>query len=274
MLLLCSMSVYFASLNSGSNGNCYYIGNKNQAILIDAGLSCREMEKRMRRLNLEVQKIKAIFISHEHGDHIKGLATFSKKYDVPVYGSKSTFSKCKDLPSRLEFIEANSMIHINDIQITSFSKKHDAADPCSFLVQIHNKRIGVFTDLGVVCNNLIHHFQQCDAAFLEANYDENLLENGRYPIHLKNRIRGGLGHLSNTQALHLFETYRNEKLKYLLLSHLSADNNHPDLVKEMFQKSAGDTQILIAGRYQETELLQLESHAHSLPARGDQLQLF
>lgn len=252
------MSVYFSSLNSGSNGNCYYVGNDAAAILVDVGLSCRETEKRMHRLHLNMEKVKAIFISHEHGDHIKGLCVIAKKYGLPVYSTQKTFDGCKDLPlQQLHFIKAFEPINIGGLEITAFPKLHDAADPHSFVVSYDGLHVGVFTDIGAPCKNLLHYFKQCQAVFLEANFDENLLENGRYPYHLKNRIRGGYGHLSNSQALEIFLQHRHKDLKYLLLSHLSKDNNCPDLVKSLFAPHAGQTQIVIAGRFEETAVFKL-----------------
>lgn len=252
------MAIYFSSLNSGSNGNCFYLANETEAVLIDTGLSCRETEKRMNRLSLSMEKVKAIFISHEHGDHIKGLAVIAKKYRLPIYSNPKTLAGCKDLPlQQIKFLSPLEPVMVGGLAITGFPKLHDAADPCSFVIADAGLQVGVFTDIGAACKNVIHYFKQCQAIFLEANYDEELLENGRYPYALKNRIRGGMGHLSNKQALHLFLTHRNEALQYLLLSHLSKDNNCPNLVKNMFSAQAGKTTIAIAGRFQETALYKI-----------------
>lgn len=247
-------SLYLTSLNSGSNGNCYYIGNAEEAVLIDAGLSCRETEKRMCRLGLTIKKVKAIFISHEHGDHIKGLEVLSRKHQIPVYISTGTLgqSSLKLDPHLVQPLIAGKPILIGALRVTSFMKFHDAADPHSFTVESNQTCIGIFTDIGKVCDNISTHFKRCHAAFLEANYDEVMLENGRYPYHLKNRIRGGKGHLSNKEALDLFISCRPEYMSYLFLSHLSADNNHPDLVRNLFRGQATNTNIVIASRYQET----------------------
>lgn len=246
--------LYITSLNSGSNGNCYYVGNADEAILVDAGISCKETEKRMLRLGLPMGKVKAIFISHEHGDHIRGLAVLSKKYDLPVYITNGTRGNCKiSLCDHLvRSFNSHDTIHIGSLMVTCFPKVHDAIEPHSFMVSCGDIKVGVFTDLGVVCDQLSTYFKQCDAAFLEANYDEELLQNGKYPYYLKRRISGGQGHLSNTQALNLLRTHRPAKLSHLLLSHLSKDNNDPELVEYMFNQHAGDTSIVVATRYMET----------------------
>ncbi|MBC8032951.1 MAG: MBL fold metallo-hydrolase [Chitinophagaceae bacterium] len=245
------MSLFITSLNSGSNGNCYYIGNKKEAVLIDAGLSCREVEKRMHSLDLPVTNVKAIFISHEHTDHVKGLPGIASKYKLPVYITGKTLQKggfvLRDtvtLP-----LGANEPVAIGDLVVTAFPKNHDAVDPHSFIISGEGITIGVFTDIGIPCEHVIYHFKQCNAAFLEANYDEVLLQQGKYPFQLKQRIRGGKGHLSNKQALDLFITHRPSFMSHLLLSHLSRENNCPDLLMQLFTPHATDTSISIASRF-------------------------
>ena len=253
------MSLIISSLNSGSNGNCYYVGNETEAVLIDAGISCKETEKRMDRLGLSLKKVKAIFISHEHSDHIKGLPVLSRKYQLPVYITHPTYNYGKlNLESHLiRSFCATAPVCIGGLSISAFPKFHDAADPHSFIVSCNEVRVGVFTDIGIPCENLIKYFRLCHAAFLEANYDENLLENGRYPYFLKNRIRGGKGHLSNSQALKLFIDHKPHFMSHLLLSHLSKDNNCPDLVWQLFNNFASGTEIIVASRYAETAVLRI-----------------
>jgi phosphoribosyl 1,2-cyclic phosphodiesterase len=241
-------------LNSGSNGNCYYVGNHREAILVDAGISCRETDVRMRRIGLLPEKLRAIFISHEHGDHIKGLRSLVKKYKVPVYITNNTLAqgrlKIKD--HFLRHFTPFQPIQIGTLTVVPFPKYHDASDPHSFVVTCNQVNVGIFTDIGRACKNVIHHFKQCHAAFLEANYDEEMLDKGSYSYYLKNRIRGGHGHLSNRQALQLFLEHRPPFMSHLFLSHLSENNNRPELVKDLFTRSAGKTEIVIASRYEET----------------------
>jgi phosphoribosyl 1,2-cyclic phosphodiesterase len=253
------MSLFIASLNSGSNGNCYYIGNDNEAILVDAGISCRETERRMKRLNLDMNKIKAIFISHEHTDHISGLATISKKYQLPVYITAATqrHGNLKLDKQIVHRFKANQPVKIGELTITPFQKAHDAGDPHSFIIASALVKIGVFTDIGIACDKVIHHFKQCHAVFLEANYDTGMLMNGNYPYHLKKRISDGNGHLSNHQALELFLHHRPAFMSHLILSHLSKNNNDPELVSQLFHPHAGGADIIIASRYKETEVYQV-----------------
>ena len=263
------MSLFISSLASGSNGNCYYIGNDREAVLVDAGISCKEIETRIRRLSLSVQKIKAVFISHEHADHIRGIHVFSKKYDLPVFITAPTLKngRLKIDKKLLRSFNAFDAISIGDLRITPFPKYHDAADPYSFTIRYNDLKVGVFTDIGKPCQHLINHFSQCHAAFLESNYDDDMLDNGNYPYYLKTRIRGGMGHLSNTQALDLFTTHRPAFMSHLFLSHLSKNNNCPNLVEKLFNQHAGDTKIIIASRFQETAVYKL-SNAEATPTSG------
>ena len=248
------MQLYITSLNSGSNGNCYYIGNEQEAILVDVGISCREVEKRMLRLGLTMEKVKAIFISHEHTDHISGVPVLAKKYNLPVYITAGTRQNIKLSWENVlvKPFQAYKPIQIGELSITGFPKFHDAADPHSFLVDYQAIKVGIFTDIGTPCDHVIRHFAQCHAAFLETNYDEDLLEQGYYPQQLKRRIRGDKGHLSNKQALDLFKSYKPSFMNHVLLSHLSKDNNCPKLVKELFTTYADSTEIIVASRFEES----------------------
>ena len=254
------MSLQIASLNSGSNANCYYIGNSNEAILIDAGLSCRETEKRMRRLGLDISLVKAIFISHEHCDHIAGLRVLSKKYRLPVYITNNTLRNCGfEIEKDLVFSFMHSgPVSVGELSILPFTKSHDAHDPHSFIVSGNDIHIGVITDIGYACKHVIKHFKLCDAVFLESNYCQQMLSDGPYPLHLKNRISSRKGHLSNDQALELFLNHKPQNLQLLILSHLSQNNNRPEIVSKMFSEHAGNVKVVIASRHKETELFNIE----------------
>lgn len=253
------MSLFITSLNSGSNGNCYYVGTENEAVLVDAGLSCHQTELRMERLGLSLRTVKAIFVSHEHSDHIGGIARLAKKYQLPVYITPGTLQKSR-LPTTsfpLRPLQSHEPVWIGELCVTAFPKLHDAADPHSFLITGQDTCVGVFTDIGLPCEHVIHHFKQCHAVFLEANYDEDLLENGSYPYVLKHRIRGGRGHLSNQQALDLFRTHKPDFMSHVLLSHLSQSNNSPQVLVNLFMPHQGSTHISIASRFKETPVYEI-----------------
>ena len=254
------MSLFIASLNSGSNGNCYYIGNAHEAVLIDAGISCRETERRMLRLGLSIRKVKAIFITHEHSDHINGVPVLSRKYQLPVYVTAATRHSCglavgDDLAMSFAPFET---ITIGELAVTAFPKQHDASHPHSFVVSNSDTTIGIFTDIGMACANVVSYFNRCHAAFLEANYDDEMLDKGGYPYHLKQRIRGGNGHLSNKQALELFVNHRPPFMTHLLLSHLSKNNNDPDLVQALFDACSAGVNVTVASRFRESEVYHVE----------------
>ena len=255
------MALYITSIASGSNGNCYYIGNEKEAVLVDVGISCREVETRMQRLKLSLQKLKAIFISHEHSDHIRGLTLFSRRYNLPVYITPRTLQHCPVPvePQLVKSFQPFQPVPVGDLRITAFPKLHDARDAHSFVVAAHGVTVGVFTDIGTPCSNVSTYFSQCHAAFLEANFDEVMLDKGHYPVYLKNRIRGGHGHLSNRQALNLFLTHRPSFMSHLFLAHLSKENNCPNLVRTLFSEQAGDTQIVVASRYAETPVYKISN---------------
>jgi phosphoribosyl 1,2-cyclic phosphodiesterase len=255
------MPLFITSLNSGSNGNCYYVGNEKEAVLIDAGISCRETEKRMKRLGLYMSHVKAIFVSHEHTDHITGIPVLSKKYQLPVYITTATL-RSSNLPIEKHLVyhfQTGKTITVGNLNIKSFFKSHDAADPHSFVVSCEGIKVGVFTDIGISCKEVTKHFSKCHAAFLESNYCDEMLANGDYPYHLKKRISSDKGHLSNAQALQLFLEHRGEQLSHIVLSHLSKNNNSAALVNGLFTENAGHIKVIVASRYEETPVFCIEN---------------
>lgn len=254
------MPLQLSSLNSGSNGNCYYIGNDEDAVLVDAGISCRETERRMHRLGLDLKKIRAILISHEHTDHTRGVEVLSRKHRIPVFITDAT---CRKGRLRIEaglkrHFTTGQILEIGSLKVEPFAKWHDAVEPHSFTVSGGGYTAGVFTDIGTACRQVSHYLARCHAAFLESNYDEGMLERGRYPLYLKRRIRGAEGHLSNLQALELFLSHRSPSMQLLILSHLSAENNHPALVRELFSGHANGTRIEVASRFEPSEVFRLK----------------
>ncbi len=245
MLEICAIA-------SGSNGNCYYIGNQNSAILIDAGISTKQILLRMAERQLDPEKIKALFITHEHSDHLRGARVLAKRLQIPVYITAKTFNKAyKNMrPDYPRFFSPEEEIEIDDFTIFPVLKNHDAAEPCSFRIQYKAQSIGVFTDIGESCDKVKHHFAQCDGVFLEANYDEEMLWNGHYPWHLKKRVASELGHLSNDQAFRLLKEHASDSLQCVFLSHVSKDNNTPEMALKAMQTLAHKFEIEVAPRYE------------------------
>lgn len=248
--------ITICALASGSNGNCYYIGNETDAILVDAGITTKKILKRMKDRNLDPQKLRAIFITHEHGDHVKGTRVLSKKLDIPAYFSPKTLEALYYTyrPEAAWTFEPGEKVEIGPFLIHPFLKNHDGVEPCSFRVEYNNKHIGVFTDIGTPCENLIENLKQCNAIFLETNYDERMLEDGPYPIFLKRRVASDVGHLSNKQAYELLEEHAGEKLQCVYLSHLSGENNAPEIAYELLQPFEPKFEVRLTSRYEAGEV--------------------
>ncbi|MFV0377417.1 MAG: MBL fold metallo-hydrolase [Mangrovibacterium sp.] len=225
------------ALASGSNGNCYYIGNNTEALLVDAGLSARQLQMRFQSCRIDQAKIKAILITHEHADHCRGARVLSKRLQVPVYITKKTFLAMSraEKPDRVVWFEPDLSFRLGEFDVFPFSKQHDAADACSFRIGFEGRNIGVMTDIGEACDRVKAHFGQCNAVFLESNYDDNMLWNGPYPYYLKQRVASSNGHLSNAQAFELASEFAGHQLSAIFLSHLSGENNSPELADAQFQ---------------------------------------
>jgi phosphoribosyl 1,2-cyclic phosphodiesterase len=200
-------------------------------------------------------------VSHEHSDHIKGIPVLAKKHQIPVYITAYTLRRARfeEINFPVSTFYPQVPVTIGNLEIVGFPKLHDAIDPYSFVISYQGTKVGVFTDIGAPCEQLIHYFSQCHAAFLEANYDEEMLESSYYPYHLKKRISGGKGHLSNRQALNLFTAYKPDFMSHVLLAHLSKNNNCPKLVEELFTKYAAGTQVVVASRYEESPIFRISS---------------
>jgi phosphoribosyl 1,2-cyclic phosphodiesterase len=247
------------ALASGSNGNCYYIGNDNEAILIDAGIHYNRLIERLDEAKLDKSKIKAIFISHEHTDHVQGIRGCSKKLSIPGIFSQHTYFKSlkRYQPDLYAFFEEEKPYTIGGISVFPFKKQHDASDPYSFRVECNGKNIGVFTDIGEADKTLEQEFNKCQAVFLETNYDKDMLWNGGYPIYIKKRVDSSVGHLSNEQALELVKNHASPDLKTIFLSHISFSNNTHELVLKAFSCLNGKYDIKLTSRQGISEVIHI-----------------
>jgi len=227
-----------AALASGSAGNCFYIEDDKSeiAVLIDAGISTRQIFLRLAKLGLTTEKIKGIFITHEHGDHIKGADVFARKYQVPIFATKKTIDSCSLCSDRslIQAINNTDIINIGGNKVQAFSKNHKAADPISYTI-FSNKKVSVITDAGYACKNISEHIAAADLLCLESNHDPEMLKNGPYPAFLKKWIAGDNGHLSNVAAGHCVLEHASQKLTNIVLSHLSSTNNTPHLALTTFR---------------------------------------
>jgi phosphoribosyl 1,2-cyclic phosphodiesterase len=225
------------ALSSGSSGNCFYIEKNNSAVLFDVGISAKKVVERMNLLNLNPENIKAVFVTHEHTDHIIGLDVFARKFNLPIFATRGTISNghlCSD-NKLLNEIKNNSKINIGELEIETFTKSHKAADPVSFSVYNQNKVVSVITDAGYACKNINNHIAESNLLFLESNHDVKMVENGPYPYFLKKWVTSDSGHLSNTQAGLAVLEHGNKKLKNVVLSHISKTNNSPRIALKTFR---------------------------------------
>lgn len=227
----------FASLGSGSRGNGTLVADNETCLLIDLGFTLKETERRLKQLSFDPAQIDAILVTHEHADHVHGVGAFSRKYNVPVYLSSGTYSGSSSLHSsaRIQRINCHKAFEIKSIRVEPVPVPHDAKEPCQYIFSASDYRMGVLTDLGHVTSHVVESYKACDALFLESNYDPAMLLDGPYPYNLKQRVAGDQGHLSNEQASELLFQVDIPRLRHLVLSHLSEQNNRPQLALQAVQ---------------------------------------
>jgi phosphoribosyl 1,2-cyclic phosphodiesterase len=228
----------FSSLGSGSRGNSTLIETDGTAILVDCGFSMRETERRLQRLSREMKQVTAILVTHEHGDHVRGVASLSKKYKIPVWSSRGTAKAAKlEKLQHWNCIDIHQTFEINSIQIQPIPVPHDAKEPCQFIFSDGDWRIGLLTDTGSITPYIEQQYSACDAFILEANHDEDMLAQGSYPTSLKHRVGGDYGHLNNGQAKDLLNAIDTSKLQYLVASHISDKNNTVALARDKMSEA-------------------------------------
>jgi phosphoribosyl 1,2-cyclic phosphodiesterase len=227
----------FASLGSGSAGNCMVIEQATTRLLLDCGFGVSELVKRLQRLDLVPEQITGILVTHEHDDHAKGAFKFAAKYNIPVWLSHGSHKMCERyLPENakvsINIIDSHSKFQIEHIEISPYPVPHDAREPTQFTFSDGQTKLGVLTDAGASTPHIEQVLSGCDALVLECNHDLNMLENGAYPYSLKKRVGSRLGHLDNQSAAALLAKLDNSKLKHIIAAHLSAKNNTQVLAKQ------------------------------------------
>lgn len=227
------------SIASGSSGNCIYIGSDNTHILIDAGVSRKKIIEGLAKVDISINDIDGILITHEHSDHIKGVGVISRKDEIPIYASYGTIEGIKNAsglgqisPDIFNEINIDEEFTIKDLNIHPFKISHDANEPCAYTVNCEGKKMGVITDLGLYDDYVVDNLKGMDALLVEANHDIRMLQVGSYPYYLKQRILGNKGHLSNESSGRLISKVLHDNIKGILLGHLSAENNYEDLAYE------------------------------------------
>lgn len=258
------------SIASGSSGNCIYVGSTATHLLIDAGISCKRIEEGLKELELCGRDVDGIFVTHEHSDHIAGLSVLAKKYQIPIYASEGTIAclqrdgKYKMDEELFHTVRADEKMILKDLVINPLTISHDAAQPLAYRIAYGTTRVAVCTDLGYFNDYTVESLRGTNALLLEANHDVNMLQVGRYPYYLKQRILGKKGHLSNENSGRLLSMIAHDGLQTILLGHLSQDNNLPELAYEAVRLEinlgdnpyqASDFQIEIARRNEPTPVV-------------------
>jgi phosphoribosyl 1,2-cyclic phosphodiesterase len=222
----------FASLGSGSRGNATLVEAGTTRVMVDCGFSTRETERRLGRLGRAAQDLTALLVTHEHGDHVRGVAALARKYRLPVWLTRGTWRMLRDndLPE-VRHCDGHGAFAIDDLQVTPVTVPHDAREPCQYVFDDGARRLGVITDTGRMTPHIVACLERCDALLLECNHDAQLLAEGPYPATLKQRVGGPLGHLSNAQAGALLEQLDSSRLQHLVAAHLSDRNNRPELAR-------------------------------------------
>ncbi|MCW8860511.1 MAG: MBL fold metallo-hydrolase [Deltaproteobacteria bacterium] len=243
-------------LASGSRGNCTLIETDNCRLLIDAGLSGKETERRLASLGLSGDDLDGILVTHEHHDHVGGIGPLARRFDLPVHIDRQTHSVLSKLGkiNHLRHFVAGETFAFGDLVISSFSTTHDAINPVGFTIESSEGKIGFATDLGVPTRLVADQLKGCRILVLEANHDDQMLQDGPYPWSLKQRIRSRHGHLSNRDSIRLLEEITWPGLEALFLAHLSAENNCPDLAASAFRQTliqCGHDPQVIVGRQHE-----------------------
>jgi phosphoribosyl 1,2-cyclic phosphodiesterase len=251
------MAVSLTVLASGSKGNCSIVAGGRTRILVDAGLSARATMKRMKAIG-EDPGLSAILISHEHSDHIYGLATLAKKLCVPVYVTGATHEACRKIfrqqrgapwnCAQLETFTAGDSFHIGDIAVSSFTVPHDAADPVGFTFRAEGVQLAIVTDLGYLPASVRQHVRGCDVVMLESNHDVEMLRVGPYPWSVKQRVMSRVGHLSNDALAEFFSSDYDGNAAFVVLAHLSEQNNHPELARQAAERALGRRRTLLHNR--------------------------
>ena len=241
----------FCSLYSGSSGNSIFVGTDNTKVLIDAGLAGKKIDEALKNINEDTSRIDAIFVTHEHSDHIKGVGVLSRKYNIPIYANEDTWIVMKDFIGKIKdenikIIAKRSTITIKDMDIKCFNIPHDAVSPMGYTIFSKGKQVSIATDFGTFTEEIKSNIKDSDVVLLESNHDVSTLKFGPYPYSLKRRILSEIGHLSNEDCgKAILQILKSNKKKQIILGHLSNTNNHPDLAYETVKGFLTDNNIAV-----------------------------
>lgn len=242
----------FSVLGSGSRGNAVYVESGSTGVLIDAGFSGKEIEKRLKTVDRSLENINALFLTHEHNDHISGAGVLARRCMVPVHANEGTFrggqAKTGKIPRKKEFGTGDKVV-VGELEIRSFRISHDTIDPVGYVVSNGEKKIGYCTDTGKVSHLMARRLADCDGLILEFNHNIEMLKNGPYPLPLQQRVRSSKGHLCNEEAAEFLAALPRDNLQCLVLAHLSEQNNTPELAQKAvweYVKDLGNVSLYLA----------------------------
>lgn len=247
--------IRFAILGSGSKGNATLIEAGGTRLLVDCGFNLRDARTRLMQLGLEPAALDAVLVTHEHGDHLGGVARLARRYDIPVYLTHGTRSAWADprVP-RVQTINPHEHFRIGAIDVQPYPVPHDAREPCQYVFGFRGRRLGMLSDAGAITPFMRHVLGGCDALMLECNHDPLMLAHGPYPTALKRRVGGALGHLANAQSAALLRAIDCSGLQHLALTHLSAVNNAPGLALHAAQQGLDRSADWVVCAHQEAGL--------------------
>ena len=245
----------FFSLSSGSSGNCYYVGNKTCGLIIDAGISAKNIRKYLGDYGIPLSSVMGILITHNHTDHIRGLEVLARRNSIPVFTTLKVWESILHPKSKLsndlfKEIKLQQKSYIADFEIESFPVSHDAPETIGFHISTDEKKITIATDLGYISELAVPYIRDANLLVIESNYDEQMLINGSYPFFLKQRIISDKGHLGNHQTSAFLADNINTKLQYVCLAHLSINNNTPELALQALSDTFSRKSIELNGHIQ------------------------
>jgi phosphoribosyl 1,2-cyclic phosphodiesterase len=229
----------FASLGSGSRGNALVIESGATRVLVDCGFGPRQLAARLGRLGLSAAQFDAILVTHEHSDHLSGVAACAQRDGLDVYLTHGTLAAMKPTGPTVTVIDSHAVFTLGDLEVMPFPVPHDAREPAQFVFSDGRCRLGILTDAGCVTTHIVDMLSGCDALVLECNHDGDMLAGGHYPAHLKRRIAGRLGHLDNASAAGLLARLDRRRLQHVVAAHLSQDNNTPALARAALAEVLG-----------------------------------
>jgi phosphoribosyl 1,2-cyclic phosphodiesterase len=249
------MTLRFASIGSGSQGNATLVEKNTTRLLIDCGFSITQVQQRLERLGRRAADLTAILITHEHGDHVRGVSMLARKFDLPVWMTPGTAAQIDTRGIlRLQLFNCHEPFSVNDIEVHPYPVPHDAREPCQYVFTDGASRFGVLTDTGCATRHIENSLSGCHALMLECNHDIDMLAHGSYPHALKERIGGRYGHLSNDQTMNLLSSINCAGVQHVVAAHLSEKNNTPDLARQALSEALGCAPAWIGVADQETGL--------------------